>query len=765
VNTDAPDSQNGFDRLFSEGRLLSLLGLLIVISVPGVVLGTDAFFYRDTGLFSYPVAYYLRDSLRHGQWPLWNPCSNCGLPFLAQWNTLALYPFSLFYVLLPMPWSLNFFLLGHLLLGGSGMYRLAHDWFGNRFAASVAALAFAWNGLSLQFLMWPCHNAALAWMPWVILHAQRAAKEGERRVYWAALAGACQMLTGSPETILLTWLIVAACFLHGVALKELSFWAGGRRLIGVAALTGALSAAQLLPTLDFLAHGDRTSASGAWDWSLPPWGLANFLVPLFHSTGSLSGVFMQQEQQWTSSYYVGVLPLLLALLALWRQRAGRTRLLAVLALAGVLLALGRAGWVLQRIEGLLPLLGFIRYPVKFIILTVFCLTLLAGAGAAWLQARPRQVARRSLPAPAALLGAAVLLILAVQFWFPFPSDSWSAVRPNALGRLLVLAAGTALLALIFNPKPAPGRALFSFAFLLLSGLDVCTHAPWQNPTIPVQGYDPYPPPMTWLPRLGESRAMLSAQAQRTMENLVTADPLRLYLGQRAELFGDCNLLNGIPKVDGFFSLHLAAPRKVAALLAAERASPRLAGFLGVSQIASPRALFHWEAQTNFMPLATIGQKPVFLDDAAALAALSSDAFEPRRAVYLPPDARGHVTAGADGQARLLSSRVSPSECVFETRADSPTMLVVAQAYYHCWRARVDGRPVPLWRANYAYQALEVPSGGHQVRLEYVDRAFQTGAVISVAALLLCLGAGFWKTRATRKIPGAMQMAESMWVSR
>ena len=201
-----------------------------------------------------------------------------------------------------------------------------------------------------------------------------------------------------------------------------------------------------------------------------------------------------------------------------------------MALAGALLALGRAGWVLHSLEGFLPLLGFIRYPVKFIILTVFCLALLAGAGAAWLQARPRQAARRSLPAPAALLGAAVLLILAVQFWFPFPSDSWSAVRPNALGRLLILAVGTALLALIFNPKPAPGRALFSFAFLLLSGLDICTHTPSQNPTIPVQGYDPYPPPMTWLPRLGESRAMLSAEVQRTMENLVNGRSVAALFG-------------------------------------------------------------------------------------------------------------------------------------------------------------------------------------------------------------------------------------------
>jgi uncharacterized membrane protein YfhO len=79
------------------------------------------------------------------------------------------------------------------------------------------------------------------------------------------------------------------------------------------------------------------------------------------------------------------------------------------------------------------------------------------------------------------------------------------------------------------------------------------------------------------------------------------------------------------------------------------------------------------------------------------------------------------------------------------------MLVVAQAYYHCWRASVDGRAVPLWRANYAFQALEVPSGRHEVRLVYVDRAFQGGAIISMMALMLCM-AVIWKA------PGAQRSA-------
>ena len=121
--------------------------MLIVISQPGIVLGLLRLHVSRCGSFSpYPVAYYFRDCFRLGHWPLWNPYNNCGIPFLAQWNTMTLYPASLIYLLLPVPWSLNAFVLAHLFLAALGMYRLCYYWFGNRVGASVAGLAFAWNG-------------------------------------------------------------------------------------------------------------------------------------------------------------------------------------------------------------------------------------------------------------------------------------------------------------------------------------------------------------------------------------------------------------------------------------------------------------------------------------------------------------------------------------------------------------------------------------------------------------------------------------------
>src|SRR6267154_3128002 len=113
---------------FTPWRFAALLALLIVACFPQVVAGLETFFYRDFALFGYPLAFYHKESFWRGEMPLWNPLNNRGLPFMAQWNTLTLYPPSLIYLLFPLSWSLGMFCLSHLFLAGVGMYRLAQRW-------------------------------------------------------------------------------------------------------------------------------------------------------------------------------------------------------------------------------------------------------------------------------------------------------------------------------------------------------------------------------------------------------------------------------------------------------------------------------------------------------------------------------------------------------------------------------------------------------------------------------------------------------------
>src|SRR6185295_885388 len=181
---------------FTPLRVAGLLALAIVAAFPSIAIGDQSWFNRDYGVLGYPFIFYHHESFWRGEVPLWNPLSNCGGPFLAQWGTMTLYPLSLIYLIFPLPWSLNAFCLGHLWLAGFGMYWLARRWTGHQFAATFAAVVFVFNGLTLSCLNWPNYLVALGWMPWLAYATERALREGRRAVLAAALIGSLQMLSG-----------------------------------------------------------------------------------------------------------------------------------------------------------------------------------------------------------------------------------------------------------------------------------------------------------------------------------------------------------------------------------------------------------------------------------------------------------------------------------------------------------------------------------------------------------------------------------------
>ena len=72
-------------------------------------------------------------------------------------------------------------------------------------------------------------------------------------------------------------------------------------------------------------------------------------------------------------------------------------------------------------------------------------------------------------------------------------------------------------------------------------------------------------------------------------------------------------------------------------------------------------------------------------------------------------------------------------------AGAPGWVTFSQVHYHPWRAFVDGTETTIWRANSAFQAVEIPSGRHRLELVYRDDAFRFGCMMSLAGLALtCL---------------------------
>jgi uncharacterized membrane protein YfhO len=98
-------------------------------------------------------------------------------------------------------------------------------------------------------------------------------------------------------------------------------------------------------------------------------------------------------------------------------------------------------------------------------------------------------------------------------------------------------------------------------------------------------------------------------------------------------------------------------------------------------------------------------------------------------------------SGGPGTVRVRHYRNHLVEV--DTQADGRRLLVLTDLFYPGWRADVDGREVPIQRANFAFRAVSVPAGTHTVRFRFVPDSVRIGGLISAIALTLAVAAAAW----------------------
>jgi hypothetical protein len=122
---------------------------------------------------------------------------------------------------------------------------------------------------------------------------------------------------------------------------------------------------------------------------------------------------------------------------------------------------------------------------------------------------------------------------------------------------------------------------------------------------------------------------------------------------------------------------------------------------------------------------------------AAFEAASAPRFDSGHELVLGPGLPAGFTprapSGGSGAGRVEELERTSLTTRLLVDHDRPQYLVVAATWYPGWRARIDGHPAELLRANYAFTALDVPAGVHEVVLEYSPVSWRIG--------LLCAGLG------------------------
>jgi len=144
--------------------------------------------------------------------------------------------------------------------------------------------------------------------------------------------------------------------------------------------------------------------------------------------------------------------------------------------------------------------------------------------------------------------------------------------------------------------------------------------------------------------------------------------------------------------------------------------------------------------TNALPRAWLAETyRLVQDEAAALAALQTDNFDPAREVVLIAPPSREPRPGAEAQVVVENYRLH--EITLRVQADTPRVLVLSEVYYpQGWQATVDGVAAPILQADYLLRAVALDAGDHQVVFRFEPWDVRVGLAISIAAaLVIALG--------------------------
>jgi hypothetical protein len=751
------------------------LGVLVALVLPDVLRGR-VLFERDIGALYWAMFASFARTVAAGSPPLWNPWMGFGQPMLANPAAQAAYPPTWLNLLIAPEYYYSVYAVGHLLLASIGLFSLARVLGLGTAAAAVGAGTWTLSGPLLSFVSLQ-HFASVAWMPWVLLAAERCARRpsARRALEWAAVT-TMQALAGSPEIVLLTGGIEALMLARHVRWRDRASPAR-RRLLGstllAAGLTVGLTAVQWVPAVPLVAaskRGDLDLGTRAF-WSLRPIGLTQWLVPLFPQDLPLRPdvrrYLYEGREPFLGSHYLGLaaLPLALAAFRGPRRRAAATLASAVCLSAA--LATGRHGFVYPLLTAAVPPLRLFRYPPKVAILGAFAFALLVGLGYDTWRRRSREDRGwwAWVAAPSVLAaGLGVALLLAARAgapaWLeelPGPTRAWAVAGPVLAAALLATGAAMLVAARLRPPLSASLAATLAIADLLQAHAGLNPTGPPTLFTRPPEvlgvlardgatrlysfDYDvrptgvpprtlPEPPAVAALP-LAWRAALLGRQYPPWLQRWglagsFEADPYSLEIPQARSLW--LLLVDSQRRpADQLRILQLGAVSHVIARHRDGLDTLRLIASLDTPQAGEVHAF----RVPGTLPRVLVTSGVRVATGPAVYRELLDPGFDPRVEIVLPDGSPRTPSPGFHGEARLVS--FLPDRLRVAARLDGPGHLLVVEGYDRGWRAYVDGAARPVLRANAAFRAVALPAGDHVVDFVYRPLSVWVGAALSLAS--------------------------------
>jgi hypothetical protein len=692
-----------------------------------------------------------------GEFPLWNPYLGCGVPNLASMQGGLLSPIQLF--LLPIDPFYASGLAAFLKLFLTGVFTFAYLRLlgASHAAAFLSGMVFSLCGFMIVWLGHPHINCAM-WFPLLLYFVEKTFRSESPGLFTAAALRSWVGLAVTFGFVFLGGHLPTAIHLMiGVTIYfvfRLSFNPKKQPFRRLALLASALvaglfvAAPQIVPYLEYYRQSSSGVASDAlnrWATHLAPGALIHFLLPNisgnpavgFEDLPRLLGLGAPDNFNECTGY-VGILPLFLAFYAACRRRCRFTVFYSCATVGSMLFVLGVPP--LPALIRAVPILCDINQ-TRLLLFTSFSVAVLAGLG--WDTLSREESRLKGVWIAMGFFG----VIAAVLLWL------WNAISPGFHGldpghrtflvrQFLVLLGGVVASGVLVLQTASRERRLAGTICLCWTAFDLLWFGMGYNPSIPRDHYYPRAEAIQWLqkdpsvfrvfgggvvlapntaPVFGLSDARgYDFMSVRRYEELITGSAGNFFFYRDA---------NSFPK--GFQLLNV----KYVLLPKPLPLNPELFQLVYSNEIAIYR-----NTACRERALAVLNYQ-VDSDPASVLLRVHSRSFDPAAVLMLEKEpesiepSHGTTSAASDVDSSATISSYKPDEVTIEASSPQPGFVLLLDTYFPEWSARVNGHPAQIYRADYNFRAVAIPSGKSTVCFSYRPMSLFIGGALSAMSLL------------------------------
>lgn len=660
---------------------------------------TPDFSRSDVWNFNYPLKDFFAQSLKNGQLPFWSKDIGTGFPLFAeaQIGSLSIVNLIFFYFFPTwFAWNLSYVFI--FFFSFFGCYLFFNKIGISPKSSLFSAFIFSFSGYFIVQISHFNLIQSASFLPWIFLVSKQLWESpSKKNLMLFSIVLSQQIFVGFLQVTLISLLGV---FLYLVVQKKR--WDSDILIkkIGLLALamlmSFALAAPQILPILELRALSPKRAGldqGQIFQYSYPVKYLATFLLPNFFGTPK-DGTYPSPFERgglgiyWENTAYVGILPLVFLLIAIFKKKKSWEKAFFFLGVLSLLLVLGKATPLSFVFD--LPVFNNFRLPSRFLILVIFSIAALAGAG---LDRMFSILSRKKWSRYYQLVIFFVILTIAVFDLFNF-GFSYNPLVP--VGQALEAPES-------IKEIPSDAR-IFTYPDQSKVWNDVFFNSGWQD--------------------------------------------IDLFLHFKNGLDANLNLVFQRANVDFYAALF---PVRQAMQV---RLFPKMLNASGVKYVISPveleegdvlRLSSRIEPEDSSLPFYYVYENTKGLDrfrlvssyiaagsKIEVLDAISQDDIVFHETVILETDLDDEFEKLAVADISVIVDE--DLRLILHTKTDKKAILVIADSYYPGWEARVNNRKAVIYPANINQRALIVPAGENIVEFKYIPKLFYSGILVSIISI-------------------------------